>query len=162
MAKISATAMLTRITTAAAIAAFAFGLGERMTTRGGSAPPGGCLSGSVLQKVNVAELMPAVAVGQRRGVRALEQRAPRDRLEHQQVAGVGLVPAREQRVDGADAAVGGDDEAGPAGGGVDGAVLVGRGLERADHGGADGDDPAAALSRAVDAVGGAAGDAEAL
>ncbi len=41
---------------------------------------------------------------------------------------------------------------GPAGGGLHGAVRVRRGLERAHHGRADGDDAAAARPGAVDAV----------
>ncbi len=56
-------------------------------------------------QVAVAELVPAVPVLQRGGVGALEQRGPGDGLEHPQVRGLGLVPAADQRVDGADAAL---------------------------------------------------------
>ena len=51
------------------------------------------------EEVGVAELVPAVAVGRAPRVRALDQVAAGDRLEHQQVARVGLVPAGEQPVD---------------------------------------------------------------
>ena len=56
--------------------------------------------------MGVAELVPAVAEGDGGGVGALDERPPRDRLEQQQVARLRLVPAGEEAVDRADAALG--------------------------------------------------------
>ncbi len=102
--------------------------------------------------------MPAVPVGQRGLVGALDQAAPADRLEHEEVARVRLVPAGEDAVDGAHAALGTDDHARPALARAHLAVLRGDALERAHDRGADGDHPA----RGVDRRGGAGRYAEAL
>src|SRR3954447_26306502 len=92
---------------------------------------------SAQDQVRVAELVPAVAAGEGGGVGALDQPAATNRLEHEQVAGVGLVPAGDQAVDGPHAALRGDDEAGPTRAGLDAPVRPGHRLERAHDGGAD-------------------------
>ena len=51
--------------------------------------------------MRVAELVPVVAGVERGVIRALDQLAAGDGLEHQQVGGVGLVPAGDEPVDGA-------------------------------------------------------------
>ena len=55
--------------------------------------------------MDVAELVPAVPGGERGAVGEFERPAAGDRLEHLQVAGLGLVPAGEQAVDDAHAAL---------------------------------------------------------
>src|SRR4051812_11802803 len=79
-------------------------------------------------QVRVTELVPAVAGPERGGIRALDQLPAADGLEHQQVAGVGLVPAGEQPVDGAHAALRGHDHARPARARSDLAIRAGDGL----------------------------------
>src|SRR5690242_11683753 len=105
-------------------------------------------------EVEVAELVPEVAERARGRIRACEQLASRRRFEHEEVRGLRLVPAGQEPVDGAQAALGCDDEARDALGRCDGAVGVGSGLERAYGGRADGDDPAAPGVRGVDEPGG--------
>ena len=78
------------------------------------------------QQVAVAELVPQVTARVRCGVGPFERRPAGDRLEHQQVRRLGLVPAGEQPVDRAHAALGRDDELGPARRRVHDAALVGR------------------------------------
>ncbi len=63
---------------------------------------------------------------------------------------LGLVPARQQAVDGAQPALGRDDEVGPPGARAHVAARVGHGLQRADDGGADGDDAAAPAPHGAD------------
>jgi len=75
------------------------------------------------------------------------------------VRGLRLVPAGEEAVDGADAALGRHDERRPALAGRDRAVVARRRLERADHGRADGDHPASARVRRVDEPRRGGGDA---
>ena len=113
-------------------------------------------------QVDVAELVPQVALGQRRGVGALEQLAAGDRLEHRQVRRLGLVPSGEQAVDRADRAVRRDHGLGPATAGVDLATLVDHRLEGPHHGGADGDDAAALAAGVVDPAGRGGWDPEVL
>jgi len=104
--------------------------------------------------VRVTKLVPAVARAERGGVRALDQLAAADGLEHEQVAGVGLVPAGEQPVDRAHAALRGHDQARPAPAGRDLAARGGDGLQRAHDGRADRDHAAAGGAMRVDAAGG--------
>ena len=66
----------------------------------------------------VAELVPQIAVAQRRAVAALQQRLPGEGGEHLQMRRVRLVPAGDEAVHDAHAALGVDDEASPAGVGV--------------------------------------------
>src|SRR3712207_2579814 len=56
-------------------------------------------------QVAVAELVPEVAGVERLGVAVLEQLGAGDGLEQLQVRGLGLVPARDQPVDGPQAAL---------------------------------------------------------
>ena len=55
--------------------------------------------------MQVAELVPEVAGLQRGGVGALDQPPAGDGVQHVEVRGLGLVPAGDQAVDRADAAV---------------------------------------------------------
>ena len=87
------------------------------------------------------------------GVGALQQVAARDRLEHREVGGVGVVEARQQAVDGAHRAVGLDHKVGPALAGAHAAVRAGGRLERAHHRGAHRDHAAAELAHEVHARG---------
>src|SRR6185437_3082191 len=70
--------------------------------------------GSRQQQVEVAELVPEVAAGGRGGVAALDDVAAGDRADEVDVGGLGRVPAGQDAVDGADAAILVDHELGPA------------------------------------------------
>src|SRR3954447_24115782 len=85
-------------------------------------------------EVHVAELVPEVAAQERRLVRALDQRLAAECAQQVEMGGLGLVPAGEQAVDGAHAALGRDDEARPALAGGDAPIGGDHALERPDDG----------------------------
>ena len=112
--------------------------------------------------MQVAELVQAVTVRRSFAVGALDQLVAGERLEQLQMRGVGLVPAGQQAVDGANPRLGRDDEVRPPLAGADRPVGRGGRLERADDGRADGDHLAAPPSHGVHDAGGRCGDAVAL
>ena len=68
------------------------------------------------EQAGVAELVPAVAGGQRGGVGVPDQFGAGDGLQQQQVRGVGLVPPRDQPVDQPRCPAGAEDELQPVAG----------------------------------------------
>jgi hypothetical protein len=109
----------------------------------------GATGGPGEEQARVAELVPQVAGLQGGVVGRLPQPRSGDRLEEEEMGGVGRVPAGEQAVDGAHRAVGPEHQVGPAPSRRHRPVAAGCGLQGAGRGGADGDHPA---PRAVDVV----------
>ncbi len=68
-------------------------------------PPASVIPAPSDDEVDVAELVPEIALGQRLGVGSPQGLAPGDRLEHPEMAGRWLMQPGEQGVNGADAAL---------------------------------------------------------
>jgi hypothetical protein len=93
--------------------------------------------------VDVAELVPEVAVGQGRLIAVAEQVFSMEGREHPQVRGTRLMEPGEQAVHHPQARLRGDHVGGPAGLGRDGDGCQGGGFQGADDGRTDRDHPAA-------------------
>src|SRR2546426_3949926 len=110
-------------------------------------------------QVAVAELMPTISIRNRFPIGLHDARQTDQRREHREMAGDGIVEARQQSVDRSDGISRMDEEAGES---LSRSHTVWRpgGLERADDGGPDGDDAVAAVPGAVHQVGSGGRDLE--
>src|SRR5207245_10709417 len=104
-------------------------------------------------QVAVAELMPTISIRNRLPVRLHDARQTDQRREHREMAGDGIVEARQQSVDRSDGISGMNEDTSES---LSRSHAVRRpcGLERADDGGPDRDDAVAPIARAVHQVGG--------
>ena len=107
------------------------------------APAAGRVPGQ--DQVHVSEFVPEIATGEGRFVRVTHQLPSGNRLEHHEVRRRGLVPSGDHSVDDPNPSLRRDDQVGPPVVGVSVAVLSDRGLEAANHGGANSDDSTAGL-----------------
>src|SRR3989442_7465793 len=103
-------------------------------------------------QVAVAELMPTISIRNRLPVRLHDARQTDQRREHREMAGDGIVEARQQSVDRSDGISGMNEETSES---LSRPHPVWRpgGFECADDGGPDGDDAVAAVVRSIHQVG---------